>query len=97
MEFWNFQEMIDIQITFDCKGLLGDYMVAKLLLKSHIFKAHHSNNTQGFLTVLTLQIDATIDWSNLGFISFWSIISNNTVFIVIKSWTDILGITFEVP
>ena len=52
--------------------------------------------TQGFLTVITLQIGATIGWSNLGFISFWPIISSNTLPIVIKSWTDILGITLEV-
>ena len=54
------------------------------------------NGTQGFLTVITLQIDATIGWSNLGFISFWPIISSNTLHIVIKSWTDILDITLEV-
>ena len=52
--------------------------------------------TQGFLTVITLQIDPTIGWSNLGFISFWPISSSNTPDIVIKSWTDILGITIEV-
>ena len=52
--------------------------------------------TQGFLTVITLQIDATIGWSNLGFISFWPIISSNTLHIVIKSWTDILDVTLEV-
>ena len=52
--------------------------------------------TQGFLTVITLQIDTTIGWSNLGFISFQQIISSNTQLIVIKSWTDILDITLEV-
>ena len=57
----------------------------------------HYQITQGFLTVVTLQIDATIGWSNLGFVSFWPIISINTLHIVIRSWTDILDITFEVP
>ena len=52
--------------------------------------------TQGFLTAITLQIDAAIGWSNLGFITFWPIISSNTLHIVIKSWTDILDITLEV-
>ena len=65
----------------------------KLVIKNIIDKYA----TQGFLTAITLQIDATIGWSNLGFISFWPIISSNTLLIVIKSWTDILGITFEVP
>ena len=51
---------------------------------------------EGFLIIMTLQIDATIGWSNLGFISFWPIISSNTLHIVIKSWTDILDITLEV-
>ena len=46
---------------------------------------------------MTLQIDATIGWSNLGFISFWPISNSNTPPIVIKSWTEILGITLEVP
>ena len=46
-------------------------------------------------TATTLQID--VGWSNLGFMSFWPIISTNTLLIVIKSWTDILGITLEVP
>ena len=53
--------------------------------------------TQGFLTIISLQIDTTIGWSNLGFISFWQIVSSNTLHIVIKSWTDILDITLEVP
>ena len=53
-------------------------------------------STQGFLIVITLQIDATIGWGNLGFISFLPIISSNTLHIVIKSWTDILDITLEV-
>ena len=44
-------------------------------------------------TVKTLHIDATISWSNLGFVSFWPMISSNTLHIVIKSWTDILDIT----
>ena len=57
----------------------------------------HYQITQGFLTVVTLQIDATIGWSNLGFVSFWPIISINTLHIVIKSWKDILDITLEVP
>ena len=52
--------------------------------------------TQGFLTAITLQIDTTIGWGNLGFISFWPIISINTLLIIIKSWKNILDITFEV-
>ena len=44
-----------------------------------------------------LQIDAKIGGRNLGFISFWPIIIFNTLHIVIKSWTDILDITLEVP
>ena len=53
--------------------------------------------TQGFLTAITLQIDATIGWSDLGFLSFWPLISSNTLHIVIKPWTDILDVTLEVP
>ena len=56
-----------------------------------------NKNTQGFLTVITLQIDATIGWSNLEFILFWPIFDSNTLLLVIKSWTDILDITLEVP
>ena len=53
-------------------------------------------NTQGFLTAKTLQIDVTIGWSNLGFVLFWPIISINTLLIVIRSWTNIFDITLEV-
>ena len=53
-------------------------------------------NTQGLLTVITFQIDATISWSNLGFLSFWPMIRSDTLHIVIKSLTDILDITLEV-
>ena len=52
--------------------------------------------TQGFLTAITLQIDVTIGWSNLGFVLFWPIISINTLLIVIRSWTNIFDITLEV-
>ena len=62
-----------------------------------IFRIKTKLCTQGFLTVITLQIDATIGWSNLEFISFWPIIDSNTLLLVIKSWTDILDITLEVP
>ena len=63
-----------------------------------MFQKNQKGNkyTQGFLTAITLQIDPTIDWSNLGFISFWPIISINTLHNVIKSWTDILDISLEV-
>ena len=55
------------------------------------------HDTQGFLTATTLQIDATIGWSDLGILSFWPMISNYTLIVVIKSWKNILDITLEVP
>ena len=58
---------------------------------------YYDTCTQGFLTAITLQIDATIGWSDLGFLSFWPLISSNTLHIVIKPWTDILDVTLEVP
>ena len=48
------------------------------------------------MTAITLQIDATIGLSNLGVISFWPIISSNTLLIAIKSWTKISDITLKV-
>ena len=68
----------------------------KRTVMSKHYKIEGFKCTQGFSTVITLQIDATIGWSNLGFISFWPIINSNTLHIVIKSWTDILDITLEV-
>ena len=50
-----------------------------------------------FLNAITLQIDGTIAWSDLGFILFWPVIRSNTLLIVIKSRTNILDITLEVP
>ena len=52
--------------------------------------------TQGFLIAITFQIDVIIGWRNLGFMSFWPMISRNTLLIVIKSWTYFSDITFEV-
>ena len=56
------------------------------LTTSRVWNNSNGKLTQGFLTVITLQIDATIGWSNLEIVSFWSIISSNTLHIVIKSW-----------
>ena len=53
-------------------------------------------STQGFLTAIALQIDATIYWSKLWCISFWPMISSNTLLIAIKSWSNILDMTLEV-
>ena len=49
------------------------------------------------ITANLLQINATNGWSNLGFVSYWPISNSNTPPIVIKSWTDILDNTLEVP
>ena len=54
------------------------------------------HDTQGFLTAMTLQIDAPTGWSDLGFSSYWPLMSSSTLHILIKSWTDILDITMEV-
>ena len=55
-----------------------------------------TQSTPGFLTAIAFQIDATIGWSNLGFISLWPIISSSILLVVIKSWKNILDITLEV-
>ena len=53
-------------------------------------------STQGFLTAITSKIDTKISWSNVGLISFWPIIINNTLLIAIKSWRNILDANLEV-
>ena len=50
-------------------GLLFDLPTYPCLILT-IFLNSLRGHTQGFLTVITLQIDATIGWSNLGIILF---------------------------
>ena len=82
------------------KSLLGIVNILKLVRDwKKIVKMVDKDSpyTQGFLIAITLQIDVIIGWSNLGFMSFWPMISRNTLLIVIKSWTYFSDITFEVP